>query len=168
MSLDDALAAVTFAYKSDAAFVASPAAVIAGRSVVFPGDPSATETVDLNEQQSEWPAFVLYPTSGYERLLTHGSSTSLAVYTVRLAIETPRDDQDLAWRELMAVRPHVRRVFWAGWHGRFAGTVAFLGDPSLGGGTPPFRWEVVESEWGGIQTFRLAHEFTVSIEEALA
>lgn len=163
MSLTEALAAITFAYKSDAAFVASGL-----EPIVFPGDPDADELTEVNEQQNEWPTFLLFEGSGYDRLFAHAGATYRATYTVRLIVETLRQDSQRALAELRAIRPHVHRVWWSSWlNGRFAGTVPFVGDPAIGGGTPPLRWEIAESTWGEVPTLRLSYEADITLTEAL-
>src|SRR6185503_14321206 len=150
--------------KSDSAFVNA-----GSLPVVFPGDPTAGEEVDVNEQQNEWPVFLAYENGGYDRVPTHDGDGYFATYTIRLAITTTRDDQQRALAELRAIRPHVHRVWWSNWlNGRFAGTVRFLGDPRIGSGQAPFRWQLdMEGDWGGVPVASLVYDADITVPEAL-
>lgn len=162
MSLDAALKAITFAYKSDGAF----------SSVTFPGDPEADELTDLPEQLNEWPALVIYEDSAAYRMMSHDSDFFWALHTVRIELHYPREAGEGQNRAAEVLRPfwsHVARVFFAGFYGsRFAGTVAALGDPLTRGAQAPLRGEWAPGLWGGVATLSMVHLADIAIQERTA
>lgn len=124
------------------------------------------------EQLGVFPALVVYPRTGFWRFGSASGSRSREMRwgTHTLAIVLHVDRADLAYDMARALpfTESVPNALLAGFaRDRFNQAAVTLGDPTTPGTTPPVRYEMGPSQWGGVDTIAITFSLDVSVEEEI-
>lgn len=125
---------------------------------------------DVPDSINEFPAIVVYPSSGRWRLGTHanenGKPTRWALHTIRIELHVARKDLSRDMATLMWFCDSLPDYLFAGFkRDTFRGTMVVPGDArTANNATDPLRYQVIESLWGDQKTLMWRLEFDVSTE----
>lgn len=122
------------------------------------------------EQINEWPAIVVYPTSGYARPSTHSDGereTMLGQHTIVIEAHFPLKGEVDGWAAFLDAPTNVQRLVFASYVKDELPGVVTLGDYRQGGASAPLQYTMTASEWGGVQTRAYRFTLDVAIEEGI-